>query len=468
MNSNMASFRWLQAAAIILAGAWVFSPAIRGDWVWDDQAEVAQNSVLHDPAGLRKIWLAPDGADYFPLKTTVQWFEWHLWQDSRLGYHLASVCLHLLSALLLWRLLEKLGVRLPWLGGFIFAIHPLTVESVAWVAELKNTLSLPLLLLAMNAYVDFDRRGRRRDRLLAIVWYLASLLAKTSGAMFPVVLLLYCWWRRGRITWRDVRGSAPFLAISLGLGAVTVWFQVHRAIAGAELELGGFLPRLASAGLALAFYFGKCVVPIGLMPVYPRWQVIPPSPLQFLPWLGLAGVVACLWSRRATWGRHALFGLGCFVANLVPVLGFIPMAYLRFSPVADHLAYLPLVALAGLAAAGAGALYDRLARAGRELRVVSLGIGAVLCGLLAVSSHGYARIFAGDEAFWTFGVRQNPDAWVGHNDLGRILAATGRSAQARDQFKEGTAAEAWDGCRACEFGGCADAAWEGAGGAWGV
>ena len=237
---------------------------------------------------LRQIWLAPVGTDYFPLKTTVQWAEWHLWGDHRLGYHLTSVALHLLSALLFWRLLRLLfavgggpaGTLGPWLGGLIFAIHPLAVESVAWIAELKNTLSLPFLLLAMICYVEFDairtggaRGGVRRspamadppraglsggaaqrvgDNALHRYWgsiglFLAAMLSKSSVVMFPDVLLLSAWWRRGRITRREVGASAPFFALSLGLGLVTLWFQLHRAI-GYDLGIGGGLTRVAAAG----------------------------------------------------------------------------------------------------------------------------------------------------------------------------------------------------------------------------
>jgi hypothetical protein len=160
----------------------------------------------------------------------------------------------------------------------VFAVHPLVVESVAWIAEQKNMVSLPPLLLAMAAYVDYDERRRARDYLLTVVFFLAALLGKSSVVMFPVVLLLYAWWKRGRVSRRDCAASAVFFGLALLLGLVTVWFQQHRAIASGELALGGWLSRLAGAGLALAFYAGKCVLPVGLLPVSPRWPVIPPSP----------------------------------------------------------------------------------------------------------------------------------------------------------------------------------------------
>src|SRR5580692_9834625 len=152
----------LAAAALVLLGALVLRPVLAGGWLWDDEREVTENRILRDPAALGRIWLAPAGPDYFPLKSTAQWLEWRAWGARPAGYHAVSLALHLASALLLWRLLRRLGARWGWLGGLLFAVHPLAVESVAWAAELKNTLSLPLLLLAMSACVDCDA-GRRRS-----------------------------------------------------------------------------------------------------------------------------------------------------------------------------------------------------------------------------------------------------------------------------------------------------------------
>jgi len=444
----------LQAAAIVGAGLWVYAPALHGGWLWDDIVEVSRNPVLREPAGaIGRIWLAPAGADYFPLKTTVQWAEWHLWGDHRLGYHLTSVGLHLLSALLFWRLLRKLfalgegppGPLGPWLGGMIFAIHPLAVESVAWISELKNTLSLPPLLLAMTIYVDgffgaADARPGPKRRRLSLAWFLVALLAKSSVVMFPAVLLLFAWWRRGRIARADLWASAPFFALSLGLGLVTIWFQHHRAIGEAGLAIGGWPSRTAGAGLAALFYLGKFLWPTNLLLIYPRWHLTPPSPAQFLPWAAIVAVVGWLWAARergASPGgkRTTLFGLGCFGVNLAPVLGFVPMAYLRLSWVADHFAYVPMLGLAGLAAAGAAAAAQRARfRPGLGATVVVLITG--VCALLAGASHRDAAVFRNEETVWRRTLQGNPDSWTAHNDLGIVLAAEGRPAEAIQHYRE--------------------------------
>jgi Flp pilus assembly protein TadD len=467
MNGTPQKWTWLKAAVILFAGAYVFGPAVGGGWLWDDNQEVTANAVLRDPDGLAKIWTGTAGADYFPLKTTVQWFAWRLWGDSPAGYHALSIALHVLSAFLFWRLLQKLGLSLAWLGGLLFVVHPLAVESVAWAAELKNTLSLPLLLVAMIAYVNHDRRlgeggdgrparpspaarpsdsGGKRSRkgspapsakqagpnwlILSLVFFILAMLAKSSVVMFPFVILLYGWWRRGRVGAADLRASAPFFAVSLGLGLITFWFQHNRAMQPEQMLglAGGPLSRTAGAGLALAFYLGKTVLPVGLLPIYPRWDIDPPSLAQFAPWLAFGILAGWLWTKRAGWGRDVLFGLGFFAINLLPVIGFVTITYMRITWVADHFAYLSLLGVIGLAVAGLG----RLGPSARVSTAVAVLVGAAL----AWESRGYAEVFRNEDVLWTYTLRRNPEAWSAHYNLGLYLAHHGQSERAAREFEE--------------------------------
>jgi len=436
-----------RSAVLVAAAGWVYGPSAHGGWIWDDSLEVSQNPVLRDPAGLGKIWFAPGGTDYFPFKTTVQWVAWRLWGDRAAAYHGLNVGLHLLGAFLFWRLLVVLArpaaaagpaasapcADFAWLGALLFLVHPLAVESVAWISELKNTLSLALLLGASLAYLAYDERGRRAPPyLLALLGFTLAMLSKSTVAMFPFVILLHAWWRRGRIDRRDLLSSAPFFAVSAGLGLVTIWFQSHRAIADLPLGVGGWASRLAAAGLAVAFYLVQGVVPRALLPIYPRWAVDPPSAWQFLPWLGLAAILFWLWTKRASWGRTALFGLGWFLLNLVPILGFVPFAYQRTAWVADHFAYLSLPGLLGLAAAGLGAWAARMS--GVRSRLL-LGAGTALALLWAAQSRGYAEVFRSNEALWTYALRGNPDAWMAQNNLGQAYFAQHRLAEAGTHFQ---------------------------------
>ncbi|HTB62261.1 MAG TPA: hypothetical protein VK737_01625, partial [Opitutales bacterium] len=125
---------------LILAAFTVYFPVLHGNWLWDDTTLIRDNPVMADAGGVWKFWLAPPGPDFFPLTSTVEWSLWRIFGDHTLPYHLLSLALHLLSAFLIWRLFTRLGLRLAWLGALLFVVHPLAVESVAWISELKNTL----------------------------------------------------------------------------------------------------------------------------------------------------------------------------------------------------------------------------------------------------------------------------------------------------------------------------------------
>lgn len=431
---------WLKGLVLAGLGLWVFSPAWTGGWVWDDTAEILRNGPIRSSwHAIGGMWTAPSGADYFPLKETVQWIEWHLWGDAAVGYHLVSLSLHLLSAFLFWRLLVGLRVPFAWTAAVFFTVHPMVVESVAWIAELKNTLSLPFLLVAALAYMASDERRDRPNGAwkgvyaLSLLAFLASILAKSSGVMFPFVILIYGWFRHGRITPRAILATVPFAAMSGAVGVATIWFQEHRAISGVVAPMGGVGERLAIAGHALVFYFVKAILPWPISPVYPGWK----AGVSFLsdawPWLAILAVGVLLWSCRAGWGRGAILASGWFVLNLVPVLGFIRMSFARLSPVSDHFAYIALLGLVGGLAGALGCLTQALGQRGPRL---ALGCAvALILGVFAWESRELSANYRDDRTFWTFASRQNPEAWAPRNNLGLIDLAAGRFPEAAAQFE---------------------------------
>ena len=440
--------RALGGLAFALAGFLIYRPAWRGLWLWDDAIEILANSAMRGSfAGLLREWISPSQVDYLPLKTTVQWLEWHAWGDAVLGYHLTSIALHVASALLLVRILGRMGVRWAWWGGALFLVHPLAVESVAWVSELKNTLSLPLMLLAWESHLTAceERRATGREGWTwadgrSALWFLAALLAKASVVMFPVGLLLHGWASRGRLRREEAVRSLPFFAIALVMGLVTLHFQQVRAIGGGEYDVGTWEARLGAAPLRLGFYLGAFVWPANLMPLYPRGDSPALNAEPALAWVTLAVVLGLLGYGRRRVGAPALACLLWFGVMAAPVLGVVPMSFLKYAWVSDHFAYVPSLGLVALAAMGMGAVSEAAAARVRfGAGMVSAGGLVLLLGLGAISV-GVAGHYARAVDFWDWAARQNPGSWVAHHNLADAWASeAGGSSKAIGEYRKALA-----------------------------
>ena len=414
--------RVLQASTIPIAGLWIYWSAVHGDWQWDDAILVTGNANLRSLHGLWNIWFSAPVTDYWPMSWTLLWIQWHFWGNQPVGYHVVSLLLHLLSSFLVWRVLGKLGLRWAWLAALLFAIHPLGAESVAWVSEIKNTLSLPFFLLSLSAYIDFERTQARSSHVLSILFYLVAMLSKTSVVMLPCILLLYCWWRRDRVTRKDAVGMIPYLAIALVLGIVTLHFQSVRVSADAAVDPQGFGGRLIGAEKAVVFYLGKVLFPSVLLPIYPRWSPWGPWLSALLTGAFLVIALGMILALRKSWGRHALLAIGFFLLNLLPVLGLARMTYMHISWVSDHFVYLPMIGTIGLFVLGLEAIHRRLPASWRPVLLVAM---AALCCLLAWDSRHQAAHWRNAETLWTYTVDHNQGSQIGHYNLATALQKEG-------------------------------------------
>jgi protein O-mannosyl-transferase len=435
-------WKWiLQAAVIALAAFWVFWPARNGQWIGDDSLYITSNPLLNDPARLWKAWFHPGSfVEYYPIEQSFQWAQWQLWHNETLGYHLTNIVLHVISALLIWRLLSRFGLRLAWLGGLIFAVHPMMVDSVALINELKTALSLPPFLLAMEFYIDYEEKGRWRDYGLALGLFVIAMLCKITMAAFPVVILLYAWWKRKRIGWRDLVASAPFFAVALILSLLTIWSgEWYGQLLGASTDLtsqSGWWFRLVLAGQIICFYLSRCLLPFAPMPIYHRWTVDPSAPGQFLPWFIICGMIFYLWTKRETWGRHALLGLGFFLIMLGPFLGLHWISYMNETWVLEHLLYIPIIGPIGLVVAGLEQVDKQLPHA---YRPCGIGVVAVAVALLAFQSHAYAAMYINEETICAYTITQNPESVMAHYNLAGELLKKGKFDEAMNQLRTAVA-----------------------------
>ncbi len=399
----------------------MYLPALGGGIVWDDDDVIFANRFVQASDGLRHFWLTTSASDYFPLSSTVHWIEWRLWGENPLGYHAVNIALHAGSALVLWRVLGRLAVPCSFIAAALFAVHPVSVASVAWMSELKNVLSLCLAATALLAYLRFEDGEPRRWYVVALVAFALALLAKTSVVMLPALLLLLAWYRRGRIAAADVRRAVPFFLLSFVLGVVTLYAQ-DNVIGFANVRPEGLPSRLAATGWVVWFYLWKDLLPLDLSMIYPRWQVDPHWFPAWLPLGGLVGVAILAWRRRHGWGRPVLLALGSFVIMLAPVLGLVAMCFHQHSLVSDHLQYVALIAPIAVAAAASGAALRRFAARRATVAVVA----ALALVALSVSTWQRTMVFASMWTLWTDTLAKNSLAWGAHNGLGDLLLRVGK------------------------------------------
>ncbi len=427
----------LQATAIVVVGFWIFWPVMHGNWIGDDRIYLTNNPLLRDPARLWKAWFQPGSfIEYYPIQETLQWLQWKLWGNDTYGYHFTNVSLHITSALLLWRLFRKLGLTFAWLGGLLFLVHPMTVDSVALVNEFKTSLSLPPFLLALIAWVEYEEQGNLRFYFLALGLFLAAMLCKITMMTFPLVIPLYAWWKRGRVGGRDLLASVPFWCISLALGYASTYagkaYEPVGTILRPDLLAGHPLSRLVLIGQVILVYFSRFFLPAVPMPLYPRWNMDAASPLAWLPWILLLAVPLYLVVRRKTWGRHALLGLGFFAIMIAPFTGVHWISYMNATWILEHLLYLPMIGLIGLVVAGFGQIFAQLAPALRKVAAAALGL---LLVLLAVQSEIYAAQFVDEETIARYVIAHNPSASQAYLNLALALINQGRTDEALEAYQ---------------------------------
>src|SRR5438874_1794033 len=345
-------FVLLLAAVTILA----YRPAWNGGFLWDDDAYVTNNELLTAPDGLRRIWFSFDSpSQYFPLVYTTLRIERALWGLNPAGYHVVNVLLHVANALLVWRLLARLRVPGAWLAGAIFALHPVQVESVAWITERKNVLMGFFFLLTLLAWVEFlDQQTSRRWRLysLALVLYALALFSKTTACTLPAALLLILWLQKRPITKERLVQVIPFVVLGIAMGLLTVWWErYHQGTHGPLFALGP-VERILIASRAVWFYLSKLFWPSNLTFIYPRWIVSATHLLDYAWLAALGGLCAAICFARRYVGRSLEVAALFFVATLSPVLGFIMLYTFRYTFVADHYQYLASIGPIALASAG--------------------------------------------------------------------------------------------------------------------
>jgi tetratricopeptide (TPR) repeat protein len=419
-----------------------YQPTWHAGFIWDDDSYVTENLALRSLDGLGNIWVKPGTTpQYYPLVFTTFWVEYHIWKLQPLGYHLTNVVLHAFNAVLLWFVLRSLKISGSWCAATIFALHPVSVESVAWVTERKNVLSGLFYFLALLAYLRFrpltDRDAARvsdwRYYPLVLVLFLCALLSKTVTCSLPAVLMLLVWWKTGRVERQDVRALAPLFVLGVASGFMTTWMEKHSVGAGGAEWALSFVQRCLVAGRGLWFYAGKLFWPRNFTFIYPRWKIDAGVAWQYLFPVAALVVLIALWLLRSRIGKGPLAAVLCFAGTLVPALGFIDVFPFRYTYVADHFQYLASIGLISLAASTGTAICERAGQRGRNWGTLAAAIALLVLG---VSTWRQAHIYQDSETLWGDTLAKNPQCWMAHNNLGVAFALLGRAQAAEEQYEQ--------------------------------
>ena len=421
---------WLVPAALLIA-VWVaYLPAAHGGLLWDDDQHVI-SKALQSSEGLRRIWVEVGATQqYYPVVYSAFWLQHRLWGDDTRGYHAVNVALHACTAFLLGLLLRRLAVPGAWLAAVIFALHPVHVESVAWISELKNTLSGAFYFGAALAYLRFDETRRARAYGLALALFVLALSSKTVTATLPAALLVVFWWQRNRIEWRrDVLPLVPLFVTGAAGGLTTAW--IERTLLGARGADYDFtiVERCLIAGRAFWFYLQKLFWPADLIFVYPRWDVSQSVWWQYLYPVAAFVLVAIAWAvRRRT--RAPLAALLVFLGTLFPVLGFFNVYPFRFSFVADHFQYLASASIITLFASALVRLADWR---GVSRATATMTAALVVGSPLAVQTWHQSAKYADALTLYRATLEANPSCWLAHINRG-ILVVDERPDEAEADF----------------------------------
>jgi protein O-mannosyl-transferase len=445
-------------AIIVSVVVLAYLPSINGEFVLDDEGLLANNPTIKPIDGPYRIWCTTESPDYWPVTYTSFWVEWRLWEANPTGYHVTNLILHAVEVLLIWAILRKLSIRGAFLAAMVFALHPVNVESVAWIASRKNIMAMLFFLLSILWYLkavrwtlDCEQRtvemrtGQFSDPVgigpwttvnwmwhcLSLAAFALAMLSKGSAAVVPALLLGILWWL-GSLTKRDFLRIAPFFLLAIVFTGVNIWFQTH----GTEIVVrdAGFAERLLGAGGVLWFYLYKALFPFDLAFIYPPWRIEAGNLLWWLPLLAAIIVTAVLWQYRKGWSRPFLFAWGFFCVSLLPVLGFADVGFMKYSLVADHYQHIAIISVIALVAAG-WSTWNIRARNG-ELRWMTTAAAVVAVATLAFLTWRQSAFYHDAIGLYQATLQKNPSCSLAHYNLGTILDETGLMKEASEHYRQ--------------------------------
>ncbi|MGD0383670.1 MAG: tetratricopeptide repeat protein [Thermoguttaceae bacterium] len=466
---------------IVLIAFIAYFPTLSNGFVADDDVLLINNNLVKISDGLRRFWCSVEAMDYWPVTDTVFWIEWRIWGMNPVGYHVTNLILHVAESLLIWILLRRLSIPGAFLAALIFAVHPVNVESVAWIAQRKNLTAMLFFLLSilwyLKAYMPTASAGMAPARsqggpgerekirsplstlrsplstLHSPLWYWLSLaafilaiLSKGSAAVLPMLLLGIVWWLQSVGTVpifvstkmglspymrKQLVRTAPFFLIALVFSAMNVWCQTRNT--AVVIRDVGFFERFLGAGCVIWFYLYKAILPVNLALIYPQWRIEADNLLWWLPLLATLAVTAALWRYRKTWGRPFLLAWGFFCVALTPVMGFRDSLFMQVSLVADHYQHIAIIGVIALASAGFSAWSLHTRAGARRAAIAAAGLAA---GVLVLATWRQCALYRDNITIFRDTLEKNPACWMAQYNLGIAMARAGLPGESIEHFRQ--------------------------------
>jgi tetratricopeptide (TPR) repeat protein len=448
--------RWRAMLIVLVIAAVIpFIPVLFNGWLLQDEANITQNTFVQAWGGLKYIWRLPHHFPQFsPLGYSLLTVEVWQFKLAPAGFHAINLALHLINVVLLWTLLRKLELPGSWLATLVFAVHPITLSSVAWVSRQPTLLGTALLLCSLIVYGRFCGLNPRPEELkrlfrlpeapwlvytLATFLFLLAVAAYPLAAVFPLVVLVLIWWERGELTLADIKPLIPHLLITLAVFVSAVVIDVKfgtrsgNAISSA-IQISP-LDRVLVAARGIWFYLFKIALPIKLAFAYPTWETGKLWPIVFV--VMLVAALAAIVIFRSRLGRGFVATSLLFLIAIIPVVTIIDPIGWRSSFVADQLAYLAAIAVIIPLVSTLAERYIPKHFSPTSLQpgpYVAIAV-VVLLGALAMN---LALQYHDQKKLWADTLDKYPDSVVAHNSLG-MMEMSGPKAdpsKAAEHFRE--------------------------------
>ena len=409
VQSSASGVPWAFLLPVVAVTFILFTPALKNGFTnWDDVLYVTQNPLLQslNAEGLKAIFTTPVVSNFHPLTILSLALTYQVSELQPLGYHLTSIVLHAINTGLVFWLIWLLSAGNRWVSAFValaFGIHPMHVESVAWISERKDLLYTLFYVLAMIIYVRYVQTQKMKYLVGVTLLGVLSLLCKPAAIVLPLTLIAVDYYLQRTWSWTWVTEKLPLFIGSGILAYATLAIQAKRAVA--SVELYGILERICFAGFGLIWYLIKAIVPYPLSALHPF-----PEHLTIVYYIAIVVAIAALvYFALKVRQRNLVFGIGFYLINLVLVLQLVSIGN---AVVAERYTYVPYIGLffmvgMQIAAALKGVLYT--------YRNTVYGIAIVWLAALAMVTWNRIPVWNNSQVLWEDVLKHYPDskrAWT--------------------------------------------------------